>query len=247
MSNLKDTITKKRLIVLGSVILLTLVYYFTSLYYVRVDPDTKNIVFFHWLFGSVIDPFWIDFWQYIWQFSMAFLLYLVVPMLIVKYYFKETQKDYGWQWGDKKFNLIWLMIGLAIIPVIFLVSNDPAIIHEYPLTKIVVGNLGLLLIFNVVYLIYYVGYEYIYRAYLQFGLKTEDLGKLGIITIIATQTIITTLFHIGKPTMEIIAAAAVGPLSGYLTLRGKSIIIPVLVFHYALGVIMNFAAIYYAA
>ena len=36
---------------------------------------------------------WIDFWQYIWQFFMAFLLFLIVPMLIIKYYFKEEQKD----------------------------------------------------------------------------------------------------------------------------------------------------------
>jgi membrane protease YdiL (CAAX protease family) len=67
------------------------------------------------------------------------------------------------------------------------------------------------------------------------------MTKLVIFLIIIIQTIITTLFHIGKPLTEIIAAAAVGPIFGYLTLRGKSFIWPVLIFHYFIGVVQNIA------
>ncbi|HUX98137.1 MAG TPA: CPBP family glutamic-type intramembrane protease [Candidatus Deferrimicrobium sp.] len=241
MNNLRQQLNKRRIFVLLSVILLTILYYFTSLYYVRVDADTKNLVFFHWVFGSVIDPSWIDFWQYIWQFFMAFLLFLIVPLVIIKYYFKEDQKTYGFQWGDKKFNLIWTLIGIALVPVFFFIK-DPALSHEYPLTKLVIGNLALLIVFNLAYFVYYIGYEFIYRAYLQFGLKNkENLSKLGIIVIISISTIITTLFHIGKPLIEIISAAAVGLLFGYLTLRGRSFIWPVLIFHYLIGIAQNLA------
>ncbi len=231
-----------------SVILLTIIYYFTSLYRTRLPPDANfpegrnSIVFFQWLFGSLFggSP-WIDFWQYIWQFFMAFLLFLIVPMLLIKYYFKEDQKGYGWQWGDKKFNLIWTLIGITILPAFFFLT-DPALAREYPLTKLVKGNLSLFIAFNLMYFIYYIGYEFIYRAYLQFGLKgTDQLGKRGLILIISISTIITTLFHIGKPMIEIIAAAAVGPLFGWLTLKGRSFIWPVLVFHYLIGIAGNIA------
>jgi hypothetical protein len=223
------------------VILLTIIYYFTSLYYVRVDLYTKNLVFFHWLFGSIIDPYWIDFWQYIWQFFMAFFLFLIVPMLIIKFYFKEEQKDYGFQWGHRKFNLIWTLIGLSIVPAFFFLT-DPGLAHEYPLTQIVVGNVPLFIAFNLIYFVYYIGYEFLYRAYLQFGLEDgAELTKKGILVIISISTLITVLFHIGKPTMEIIAAAAIGPLFGWLTLKGRSFIWPVLIFHYLIGIAGNIA------
>ncbi|NVM29819.1 MAG: CPBP family intramembrane metalloprotease [Candidatus Helarchaeota archaeon] len=247
MENLKEKITRKRILVLSSVIILTIIYYFTSLYRVRLPPDPyfpdgRNcIIFFQWLFGSIIDPVWIDFWQYIWQFFMAFLLFLIVPMLIIKYFFKEEQKAYGWQWGDKKFNLIWTVIGIALLPAFFFLT-DPGLAQEYPLTKLVIGDLPLFIAFNLVYFIYYIGYEFIYRAYLQFGLKgKEELGKKGLIVIISISTVITILFHIGKPPMEIIAVAAVGPLFGWLTLRGRSFIWPVLIFHYLIGIAGNVA------
>ena len=111
--------------------------------------------------------------------------------------------------------------------------------QEYPLTWLVRDDIPLFIIFNLVYFIYYIGYEFIFRAYLQFGLKREEMTKLGILLIIIIQTIITTLFHIGKPLTEIVAAAAVGPIFGYLTLRGKSFIWPVLIFHYLIGVAGN--------
>ncbi|MHA1279433.1 MAG: CPBP family glutamic-type intramembrane protease [Candidatus Helarchaeota archaeon] len=67
------------------------------------------------------------------------------------------------------------------------------------------------------------------------------MTKKGILVIISISTIFTILFHIGKPTMEILAAAAVGPLFGWLTLRGRSFIWPVLIFHYFIGIAGNIA------
>ncbi len=241
MQSLKEKITKKQGQVLITTIILTLLYYFTSLFYVRVDATRKNIIFFHLVFGPLFgESIWIDFWQYIFQFGMAFLLFFIVPILIIKYYFKEDIKEYGIQVGEKKFNLIWTIIGMILLPIIFFVSNSPEITNEYPLTRLVLTNVGLFITFSLVYFIYYLGYEFFYRGYLQFGLKNENTGKFGIILILIIQTLVTTLFHIGKPLMEVIPAMIIGPIFGYLTLKGKSIIWPVLIFHYILGVLMNF-------
>jgi len=245
LDQLKKRITQKQIFILGSTILLTIIYYLIALYRVYLPADAyfpagrNSILFFQWVFGGLFNGSpWIDFWQYIWQFCMALLLFLIVPMLLIKYYFKEKQRDYGFQWGDKKFNLIWTLIGLALLPAFFFLK-DPDLLHEYPLTTLVRDDIQLFVIFNLVYIIYYIGYEFIFRAYLQFGLKREGMTKLGILLIIIIQTIITTLFHIGKPLTEIVAALAVAPLFGYLTLRGKSFLWPVLIFHYLIGVVQN--------
>ncbi|MHA1231174.1 MAG: CPBP family glutamic-type intramembrane protease [Candidatus Helarchaeota archaeon] len=240
MINIKNFITKKQLIILITTIILTICYYFMALYYVRISTDRKNIVFFYIIFGSLFgDSIWLDFWQYIYQFLLAFILFFVVPILIIKYYFKEDLKKYAFQWGNKKFNLIWTIIGICIAP-IFLFNNDPSLLHEYPLTRLVLDNIGLFIIYNAMYIFYYIGYEFIYRAYLQFGLINKNTKK-ELIVIISIQTIITTLFHIGKPLTEIVAAALVGPLFGYLTLKGKSFVWPVLIFHSLIGIIQNIA------
>ena len=237
-------IDKKRGTIFISTIILLIFYYITALLYVRVSPDRKNLIFFHWIFGSLFgDSIWIDFWQYIFQFIMAFILFFIIPVLIIKYYLKEDLREYGIYWGNKKFNLIWTLIGLAISPIFLLISNDPILLNEYPLTRLVLNNMGLFLIYNLIYLVYYIGYEFIFRAYFQFGLMKGNTKKVGMILIIITQTILTTLFHIGKPLTEIIAAAAIGPLFGYLTIKGKSIIWPVLIFHYTIGIFSNFGAL----
>ncbi|MHA1696036.1 MAG: CPBP family intramembrane glutamic endopeptidase [Candidatus Helarchaeota archaeon] len=235
-------IDKKRVIILSTTIILSILYYLMALLYIRVSIDRKNIIFFHWLFGPLFGTSnWIDFWQYIYQFLLSFLLFFIVPALIIKYYFKENLKDYGVQWGNKKFNLVWTIIGLAISPIFLLMANDPALLNEYPLTRLVLNNIGLFIIYNLIYIFYYIGFEFIYRAYLQFGLKRNEKNKFELISILVIQTIITTLIHIGKPTSEIIAAAFVGPLFGYLTLKGKSFIWPVLIFHTCIGIIGNIA------
>lgn len=250
--NFKKDLSKKQLMVLISTIFLTIAYYFLALYYVRnpLTPNRKDLVFFHWLFGPLFgDSPWIDFFQYIYQFSMSLVLYFLVPTLIIKYYFKEdlkNLKNYGLQLGDKKFNLIWTIIGFILLPILFFTASEPSILHEYPLTKLIVQNPNLLIIYPMLYFTYYLGYEFLFRGYLQFGLKTEDMGNIGIIIILIIQTMITTLFHIGKPTTEIIAAAAIGPIFGWITLKGKSIIWPVLIFHYALGVVIDFGALYWS-
>ncbi|MHA1264497.1 MAG: CPBP family intramembrane glutamic endopeptidase [Candidatus Helarchaeota archaeon] len=249
MTSLKENLHQKQYFILISTVLLTLLYYFIALYRVYLPPELpyfpegrSNILFFSWIFGPLFQGSpWIDFWQYIWQFGMAFLLFFIIPVMIIKYYLKEDLKNYGLQRGDQRFNLIWTLIGLAISP-IFLFLSDPGLSQEYPLTKLVIGDLSLFIIFNLVYFIYYFGYEFIYRAYLQFGLKNgKPLTKSKLIFILCISTIITTLFHIGKPSTEIIAAAAVGPLFGWLTLRGRSFIWPVLIFHWLIGIAGNIA------
>ncbi|MHA1270526.1 MAG: CPBP family intramembrane glutamic endopeptidase [Candidatus Helarchaeota archaeon] len=238
---IKDELRKKRVNILISTIILTVAYYLMALLYVRVSIDRKNIVFFHWVFGNLFGgSIWIDFWQYIFQFVLSLILFFIVPVIIIKYYFKEDLKEYGIQKGKIKFNLIFTIVGACLLPLFLFISNNPELLNEYPLTKLVLGDMGLFITFNLVYILYYIGYEFIFRAYLQFGLE-KNKTKKEILVILTIQTLITTLFHIGKPLTELIAAAAVGPIFGYLTLKGRSFIWPVLVFHIGIGIIGNIA------
>ncbi|MHA1377459.1 MAG: CPBP family intramembrane glutamic endopeptidase [Candidatus Helarchaeota archaeon] len=246
-------LTKKQITVLLSTILLTIGYYFLALYYVRnpLTPHRKDLVIFHLIFGPIFaDSPWIDYWQYIYQFLMSLFLFLILPIIIIRYYFKEPYSDlknYGFQLGEKKFNFIWTIIGFALLPIIFFTASEHTILAEYPLSKLVTQNIGVFIFYYLMYFTYYLGYEFIFRGYLQFGLKSEDTGNLGIIFILTIQTLITGLFHIGKPIFEIIPAFIIGPIFGLITLKGRSLIWPVLAFHFSLGLVIDLGAIVWSS
>ncbi|MHC1590863.1 MAG: CPBP family glutamic-type intramembrane protease [Candidatus Helarchaeales archaeon] len=233
----KEIFSRKRILVLSSVIGLTVIYYVLALAYIPVSPTQKKLIFYNLFFSNL--PL-SDYWQYIFQFILAFLLFFIVPVLIIKLIFKEKLVDYGFSLEKKKLIIIFLALAIGImLPLAFIQSFDPLLQSTYPMTRIVTQNFSLLIIYETCYVaFYYLSYETIYRGYLQFGLKTEDTTEKGIWLIIIIQTIITVLFHVGKPTVEIFGALIAGIIFGYIALKCKSIL-PVLVGHAILGVALD--------
>ncbi|MHA1145092.1 MAG: CPBP family intramembrane glutamic endopeptidase [Candidatus Helarchaeota archaeon] len=240
----QDNIDLKRIIVLGTVILLTIAYYFLALAYIPISPTQKNLIFFQALFG------WLplaDFWQYIFQFVLAFLFFFIIPVLLIRFYFKEDLKDYGFSLKERKLILIFSVLAVAImVPLAIYQSMDVTFQLAYPMSKLVVNNIFLLIIYETCYVVfYYLSYETIFRGFLQFGLKREDTTNKGLWLIIAIQTVITVLFHIGKPIMEIMGALIAGIIFGYIALKAKSIY-PVLLGHALLGVVLDVCSVFWS-
>lgn len=220
--------------------LLTLLYWFLALWYADKTDHAKKLVVFYALFGPIFnyDP-WLDFWQYIYQFGMTMLFFFVVPVIIIKYYFKEDFRQYGLKLGKKKAGLILTTIGTLLV---FLLASttcqDPVLNSEYPLSKLIGTSWGILILYEAVYFFYFFAYEYMMRGYLQWGLKRDNTTRKGIVVLLVIQTTITTLFHIGKPTTEILAALAIGPVFGYFCLKLDSIWYVMFV-HYLLNIFQD--------
>jgi len=236
----KEMFNKKGQIVLISVCLLTVAYWFLALWYTNKSGYTKNLVVFYAIFGPLFNYHpWLDFWQYIYQFLMTVLFFFIIPVLIVKYYFNEDFREYGLKLGKKKTGLILMALGVVLV---FLLASftcqDSILNSEYPLSKLIGRSWAIFIFYEAVYFFYFFAYEYMMRGYLQWGLKRENTTFKGIVVILILQTVITTLFHIGKPMTEILAALAIGPVFGYICLKLDSIWY-VIIWHYMLNIFQD--------
>ncbi|MHA1282244.1 MAG: CPBP family intramembrane glutamic endopeptidase [Promethearchaeota archaeon] len=239
-------LSKKRMVVLLSTCILTIIYWITALWYTNKSGYTKDLVIFYAIFGNITNnnP-WLDFWQYIYQFAMAVLLFAVIPYLLVKYYLKEDFMDYGLRWGNKKLGLaISIPIAIGLFFVAMYASQDPILQSEYPLSKLVGTNWLIFIFYEFCYFFYFFAYEITMRGYLQWGLKSQDPSKLEIIAILAIQTTITTLFHIGKPMSEIMLALVMGPILGYAALKLNSIWYG-MILHYLVNIFNDLFILYW--
>jgi len=226
--NKKDI--KTYILLLSAPLLLTLYrYHGYAEYFGKYFPDMKA------------NPLY-DLYAHFWQFFVFFFLLFIIPLLLIKFVFRENLKNYGFTIGDIKTGSILVIITalLIIIPVVWLGSALPDVRREYPLAKILLQRHDLIFIYESFYVMfYYIAWEFFFRGFLLFGLK-ERFGAFNAILI---QTISSCLIHIGKPEGEILGAIFLGIVFGIIALRSKSIWY-VFILHSLLGVLSDIFIIY---
>jgi membrane protease YdiL (CAAX protease family) len=222
---LKEAELKPVVILLATPVLLTLyAYYGTPGFFER----NLSPLFDPGVLSSMAPDFY--------NFAAAFLIMFAVPLLIIKFLFRQKLCDFGIQRGDWKYGLAAVVILLPVISVALLLpsAGTEAFEKAYPLFH----NAGKLtprfFFYAPVLMFYYLAFEFFFRGFLLFGLR-ERFGDFYSILI---QTIPTTLIHIGKPEGEIFAAIFSGLLFGYIALRTKSIWY-VFLLHWGIGVMLN--------
>lgn len=237
MTSLKEAIDKKRVIVLGTVSLLSFLYYLLTQVRIPVSLTQKKIVSFYLFF------YWIplaDYWQYIYYFILTFILLFIIPLILIKFYFKQPLKDYGFSAERRKWVIILSVVAVFLgIAAGIIAGLDGTMRATYPSSKLVVGSLPLWIFYEFCYVaFFYVAYETTFRGFLQFGLKREETTNKGFIIIVIIQTTITTLIHIGTPVTELFSALVFGLILGYIALKIKSIY-PILLIHALTGVMTD--------
>jgi len=172
----------------------------------------------------------------LWHFSSAFLLMGVLPALVVKWVFKESLADYGVQRGDTGFSLKALLLLLPVmVALTYPNARVPGFMAEYPFDRGAGSSSAAFISHAGTYLLYYMGWEFFFRGFMQFGLR----GAMGDWNAILVQTLASCLIHIGKPAGEIYGAIVAGLLWGFIVFRTRSLW-AVLVMHWALGVSLDF-------
>jgi membrane protease YdiL (CAAX protease family) len=192
------------------------------------------------------------------SFLTGFILLVVIPCCIIKFYFKECLSDYGLGWtNDKvKLGLVALCVLLIVcIPIFYLGTSDAEMQAEYPMfgDTIAKGAWGEFIVYQLVYFLFFIVIEFIFRGYLLFGLfgppekqraKAAESKKpkrpplyFGMYAILI-QMLAYTMWHIAKPTPEYMGALVWGIVVAAIALKIKSIW-PIIIVHWMLNVFID--------
>lgn len=171
----------------------------------------------------------------LYHFGSAFVLFGLVPALIVTLVFREPLAKWGVQagdlsWGWKAFAVVTpVMVGLS-----FFASRDPEFLAEYPLNRAAADGPLAFAFHAAAYLLFYAGWEFGFRGFVQFGLR----DRLGDWNAILVQTLASSLLHVGKPFGETAGAVLGGLVWGVVAFRSRSLLVPLLT-HWLLGLSLD--------
>jgi membrane protease YdiL (CAAX protease family) len=111
-------------------------------------------------------------------------------------------------------------------------SRDPALRDFYPFSKEALRSVRSFVFFELAYvLLYYPAWEFLYRGVLFFPL----IPAIGLVPALGVETVLSTLYHIGHPPSEVLAAAGAGVIFGLLAFWTGSFFYTALL-HAAVGV-----------
>jgi len=156
----------------------------------------------------------------------SFIYFGVFPTLTILIFLRKNPLDFGLRPGDYQLWIPYVVIFLAIaIPILYLASDVSSVERYYRHG----GNFDLLK-YALQIGVYMLGWEFLFRGFMLFGLKEKF--KEGSILI---QMIPFALLHLGKPEIETISTIFTGLLWGYICYRGKSFW-PAYIMHVAVNV-----------
>jgi membrane protease YdiL (CAAX protease family) len=193
---------------------------FEALFASRFGADYLADSTYHW-------------WKIVFYHVGVLVAFGVVPALIVKAPLRGKLADYGvtlgdWRWG-LKFLALWIVL---MGPGSYVNALQPAFQAEYPLCRCDLLSLGpgKVALWIAIYGLYYVGWEFFFRGFIQMGIAP----RTGAFVAILMQTLPSTIIHVGKPLGETAAAILGGLIFGAAAWRTRSILWPLLA-HWILG------------
>lgn len=194
--------------------------------------------------------------EQLFSFITGFILLVVIPCLIIKFWFKEKLSDYGLGLPKGKDNIklsvIAFFVTLVIaLPLFYFGSFDAAMQQEYPLFgKDNITTWGGFIVYELVYFVFFIIIEFIFRGYLLFGLygikDSQVLERVkgwkgplvfGLYAVLI-QMLAYTMWHVTKPVPEYVGALVWGVAVAAVALRIKSIWLIIFV-HWVLNVFID--------
>lgn len=189
----------------------------------------------------------------------AFLL-VVVPILLIKFVFKQDLKEYGLGLPPKgRRKLAWLtFLGLTVIsvPAFIVATHDAGMRATYPFYRPFTSILAFVL-YELTYLPFFIAIEFIFRGFILFGLaniRDQEIRQRGSAVgvpaafyfgkyAVLIQMLSYTAWHLGKPLPELWGTLVWGLAAGVLAYTVKSIW-PVVASHWLLNILLDALVIY---
>jgi membrane protease YdiL (CAAX protease family) len=149
----------------------------------------------------------------------GFVYYLLVPLAVVLFVFRESPSRYGLRIHITRRTAILYVVAFAIlIPALFWASGDGAFLARYPMVRGLDDDFAMLLLWEASRGLRFVALEFFFRGFLLFSLE-ERMGYNAI----AVAALPYGLLHYGKPFPEALGAIVAGAVLGLFALRTRSI------------------------
>jgi membrane protease YdiL (CAAX protease family) len=170
--------------------------------------------------------------------ASAFLLYGMVPLLGVRLMPGESLRDFGLS-PHLDLSPLYLLPLVVLSFFTLLFSSRSAVLHRrYPEVRTAAGSGRRFLLSSLSYLLYFFGYEFLFRGFLLFGLYRH----LGAWKAVLASTAFTALTHLRTPLPVILGSVATGLLFARVVLAAGSLW-PVLALHCCIGIGMDLLCI----
>jgi len=153
-----------------------------------------------------------------WWFGMQGVLGFLVPIAILKWGFKTSWKGMGLGAGDYSFALKMTAIYLPLVLVgTWILSDSTEFQASYPHYSAAAHHWKPFLIYESLFLFYWLGWEYLWRGFVLFG-TARSFGIMAIFI----QAMPFALLHFNKPLPEALLSIVGGVAIGALVWRSRS-------------------------
>lgn len=195
--------------------------------------------FFEKTFNSLLN---MDYWKIIYHNTMSFILFFCGSVIFSRYALKSKTTQFGLSKGNAKLGLKLCALATIVVPIIALTTVfDSGMTSTYPLVDLANLSWHLIALYYISYLLYYVGWEYLFRG---LGLFATE-KKLGIMGAVLFTTLISAIVHtsiggFGKPMIETLSAIPAGIIFALIAYSTHSIWYTVYI-HFIIGALTDIA------
>ncbi|MGE0785137.1 MAG: CPBP family glutamic-type intramembrane protease [Sandaracinaceae bacterium] len=179
----------------------------------------------------------VELHQHLWAHASAVVLLMLVPLALC--WFAE-----GWSPRELGFSvkkagpelLIVLGLWLVMIPIVWVVSSQPAFSATYPRLRAAEHSFTMWALFEGFYVVKWIAWEFFFRGFMLFGFQRDFMSRAVLVS-----TIPFALMHYGKPELEMASAVIAGIVLCLIALRSRSIW-PGVLLHWLVASTMDFMA-----
>lgn len=168
--------------------------------------------------ASALSPEWRGLASWGWWFGMQGVLGFVVPVLVLRWGFRQSWPSMGLALGDWK--LASTLAGVYLVGVAigtWVLSDGSDFQAQYPHYKAATRDWSLFLMYEALFLFYWIGWEYLWRGFVLFGTR-HSLGLAAIFV----QALPFAALHVDKPWPEAMLSVVGGIALGALVWRCRS-------------------------
>ncbi len=183
----------------------------------------------------LFDDVWHGLLSWGWWFTIQGITGFVIPVLCLIFIFKRKPSEIGLGLGDWKLASILALCYLPLVGIgTWILSDSPSFQSHYPHYNQAAYDWTSFFIYELLFLFYWVGWEYLWRGFMLFGIS-HTFGMQAIFI----QMVPFAALHVDKPLPEALLSVVGGIALGALVWRCRSFWIAVPI-HAAQMLILDF-------